>query len=205
MNSVRKPWQFNESPVCAIHLEAGMKPLNIQMFVDAAALLSGCAVSETFFLFDDNPASRSKGTSRLSSACYPGQLIRWYLTPIDVQTPVWIKAIQFSQGLAAALPGRPEASTGSVLDSQEAAAPAKADLGLSESVARIALDKAQCGPWGFVWSGYVPAWVLPDHPYRYDIQFVFGGGQSTAFAVGGPSLVYPICLCASEESSTDAL
>jgi hypothetical protein len=188
------------------------------MFVDATALLSGSTVSETFFLFDDSPASKGKGTSSLSSACYPGQLIRWYLTPIDVQTPVWINAIQFHPAFPAQYSPQREAATESAVDSRGNAVaapaedsaridPALAEVApaLSQLVARIALDDAQCGPWGLVWSGYVPAYLQPDQPYHYGIQFVFGGRQSTAFAVDGPSLIYPVCSCAAEEASTGVL
>lgn len=185
-----------------------MKPLNIQMFVDATALLAGSTVSETFFLFDDSPASKGKGTSFLTSVCYPGQLIRWYLTPIDVQTPVWIKAIQFGHEFPAEYPPSSEAAleSASAADSgNDSPAAAEAAPVPSRLVERVALHGAQCGPWNLVWSGYLPAYLQPDRPYRYGIQFVFGSCQFTAFAVDGPSLVYPACSCVALDASCDVL
>jgi hypothetical protein len=70
--------------------------LNIQIFVDVIAMMTGSPVEKTVFIYDDSPSgSVGKGTHKAISAVYPGQLIQWNLYPVDVQTPAWIGGITF--------------------------------------------------------------------------------------------------------------
>ncbi|PTE21738.1 hypothetical protein C5F48_10715 [Cereibacter changlensis JA139] len=73
-----------------------MTPVNIQVFVDVIALLSGASPAQAVHLFDDSSAgSEALGTTGLVSSVLPGQLVRWTVTPLDVQTQVWIRGIAF--------------------------------------------------------------------------------------------------------------
>ncbi|MGY4403785.1 hypothetical protein [Bradyrhizobium sp. USDA 3315] len=79
-----------------------MTPLNIRVFVDVIALLLGNAVDGNVFMFDDGVSGgESLGTAKLVSSVWPGQLVRWSLTPLDVQTMAWLTGVSFD---GAALP-----------------------------------------------------------------------------------------------------
>lgn len=75
-----------------------MPDLNIRILVDVLLLLSGRSPASSVFLFDDAPI-RGEGWGRadLRSPAAPGTLVRWTLTAIDLQTPVWLRAIDFAQ------------------------------------------------------------------------------------------------------------
>ncbi|PJR08815.1 hypothetical protein [Sinorhizobium meliloti] len=73
-----------------------MPPLNVQVFVDVVALLLGNPADDSVFLFDDNfCGGEDSGTAKLASPVWPRQLVRWSVTPLDVQTPVWLSGISF--------------------------------------------------------------------------------------------------------------
>ena len=75
-----------------------MQPLNIQIFVDVMALLLGNPPEGAVFAFDDSPLdSENNGTPTLQSTIWPGQLVRWTVTPVDVQTLVWISDLSFGE------------------------------------------------------------------------------------------------------------
>lgn len=75
---------------------------NIQVFVDVIALLAGLPAKKSVFIYDDSPdGSKGKGTVDISSSIHPGQLVRWTVNAIDVQTQVWIEAISFGDAAAA--------------------------------------------------------------------------------------------------------
>ncbi|MCG5480826.1 hypothetical protein [Sinorhizobium alkalisoli] len=77
-----------------------MSPLNIQVFVDVVALLLGNPADDNAFLFDDSfCGGEDSGTAKLASPVWPRQLVRWSVTPLDVQTPVWLSGLSFD-GLA---------------------------------------------------------------------------------------------------------
>lgn len=86
-----------------------MQPLNIQIFVDVVQLLLDEDASRAVFMFDDSAAyGEGQGTSGLRSPIWPGQLVRWSLNPIDVQTPIWIARIEFGdEPIAAPAPCPP--------------------------------------------------------------------------------------------------
>lgn len=77
-----------------------MQPLNIQIFVDVMALLLGNPAEGAVFAYDDSPVpSQNKGTPNLQTPVWPGQLVRWYLIALDVQTPAWIRRVRFGSNL----------------------------------------------------------------------------------------------------------
>lgn len=74
-----------------------MTPLNIRVFVDVIALLSGASVDSTVFFYDDALVpSPGRGTHALRTSVTPGQFVRWTVTALDVQTPVWIRRLDFA-------------------------------------------------------------------------------------------------------------
>ena len=73
-----------------------MSTLNIQVFVDVIALLSGAPLNKAVHMFDDGAiGSEGQGTHMLVSAVLPGQLVRWTVNAVDVQTQVWLKDVTF--------------------------------------------------------------------------------------------------------------
>ncbi|UPJ68300.1 hypothetical protein [Bradyrhizobium sp. 191] len=73
-----------------------MTPLNIRVFVDVVALLLGNSADGNIFLFDDSLCGgQGSGTAKLASPVWPGQLVRWSLTPLDVQAPAWLTGVSF--------------------------------------------------------------------------------------------------------------
>lgn len=78
-----------------------MQPLNIQIFVDVMALLLDNPTEGAVFAYDDSPVpSQNKGTPMLQTPVWPGQLVRWSLIALDVQTPAWIRRISFGANMA---------------------------------------------------------------------------------------------------------
>lgn len=72
--------------------------LNIRIFVDVIALLLGHPADGAVFLYDDSPYGGSEaGTAKRVSPVWPGQLVRWSVTPLDVQTPVWLADLPFGE------------------------------------------------------------------------------------------------------------
>lgn len=139
-----------------------MSVLNIQIFVDVIALLVDSPVEAAVFLYDDSPVtSAGRGTPQLRSPAYPGQLVRWSLAPIDVQTPVWLDSLTFGPH-PAGLPDEAQIPT-----------PPRPDP-----------------IWARRWEGYVPWGLLPGVDYPYRLTLAFGGAITRRLIIDGPSLVY---------------
>ena len=154
-----------------------MSKLNIQIFVDVIAMMTGSPVEKTVFIYDDSPSgSVGKGTHKAISAVYPGQLIQWNLYPVDVQTPVWLGGITFGPqetGVAVA----PQAGSTATTDSADGT---QAGQGLVGGKT----------PWLCTWTGYAPLCMLPNygHPYTLHLQF---GTTGKMISVAGPQLAFP--------------
>lgn len=71
-------------------------PINIVMVVDVLAALSLGSLQGSLYLMDNGPRSRYQGTANLVTACRPGQRINWIVYALDVQTPILIESITFS-------------------------------------------------------------------------------------------------------------
>lgn len=148
-----------------------MSKLNIQIFVDVIAMMTGSPVEKTVFIYDDSPSgSVGKGTHKAISAVYPGQLIQWNLYPVDVQTPVWLGGITFG-------PQGAEADSTAITGSTDGT---QAGQGLVGSET----------PWLCTWTGYAPLCMLPNygHPYTLHLQF---GTTGKMISVPGPQLAFP--------------
>ncbi|WP_075602922.1 hypothetical protein [Saccharicrinis aurantiacus] len=75
-----------------------MNTTNINIAIDVIAALSDKTLRGNIFVMDDGLLnSRNKGTDHLVTVCSAGQLIKWSIYAIDLQTPVSIKSISFSQ------------------------------------------------------------------------------------------------------------
>ncbi|SIS91234.1 hypothetical protein [Insolitispirillum peregrinum] len=140
--------------------------LNIQVYVDVVALLVGKPVERSVFLYDDGPFPGSgMGTPALSSPVGPGQWVRWTMTPIDVQTPVWIDSLTFGCGTVPA--------------------PSVTDLPRSDELP---------GPtplWARSWEGMIPpVGLTPDTTYPYRMVIGFGEDDGKLVALDGASLAY---------------
>lgn len=148
---------------------------NIQIFVDSIALAAGGAPEKTVFIYDDSPSgSTLKGTSRTSTAVYPGLFVRWEVNAIDTQAPVWISGLSFG-------PKRTET-------------PCAAE-GAWRPAAAVVLQQAgttpEQTPWLFTWDGIVPACIAPNVGYPYVIHFSFGY-RALPHIVEGPQLIWPV-------------
>jgi len=181
-----------------------MQPLNIQIFVDVIALLADQPKEPTVFAYDDSClGSQGKGTRHLHSAVWPGQLVRWSIVPIDVQTHIWIDQIVFGPEIApagaAAAPSasEPLAAGTTATKGGEEKSPPEGEPVASAPVAPAAECAAGPGaapvfwPWQKDWQGYVP-WCLPPgiaQPYRLHLRC---NADGRAVVVDGPALVFPL-------------
>lgn len=178
-----------------------MQPLNIQIFVDVIALLADQPNEATVFAYDDSSlGSQGKGTRHLHSAVWPGQLVRWSLVPIDVQTHIWIDQIVF--GLESGPAGTATAPSAS--ETPAAGTPAtggEEEKSPPQSETRAGATAAECAavpeaapvfwPWQKDWQGYVP-WCLPPgiaQPYRLHLRC---NADGRAVVVDGPALVFTL-------------
>ena len=70
--------------------------INIVIAVDAIGALSDQRLENNLFMMNDGPYEREgAGGSALVTSCAPGQLIKWTIYPIDLQSPASIKSIRF--------------------------------------------------------------------------------------------------------------
>jgi hypothetical protein len=163
-----------------------MPTLNIQVFVDVVALLSGAPTTKAVHMFDDGGlGSARQGTPDLVTAVLPGQLVRWTVNAVDVQTQVWLKDVVFGP-----VPAAPEP----VAD-ETAAADADAAQDDAEDGVVMPLVQAQAPAipvWGKRFEGYVPFAILPDLPHVYHLKLAFASGTGPTVTVDGPALRFVI-------------
>jgi hypothetical protein len=174
-----------------------MKNLNIQVFVDVIALLSGSSVDKSVFIYDDSPAgSVGKGTPSAVSAVYPGQFIQWSVYAIDVQTIVWVNSISFGPRVVGSLDPSstlPEA-TGDTAEAAEGTnnaeqQPSTDDVDSHANVSIAPLEVVQTQPWLLRWEGYAPACMSPNVDYPYALHLKFKTGET--IVIDGPKLAFP--------------
>ena len=147
-----------------------MNTLHIKVFVDVIALLSGEPIKRSVHMFDDSGAgSKGQGTHELVSAASPGQLIKWTINALDVQTQVWIKDIKFG-------------SAPTVMETVD-------DDSKAENV--MATDEVPL--WGKNFEGFMPSNIFPKSSYSYYLNLAFSESCKRVFTVNGPKL-----LCASQ-------
>lgn len=159
-----------------------MTALNIHVFVDVVALLSGAPAARAVHMFDDGRCgSKGLGSAALVSSVLPGQLLRWTVTPIDVQTQVWIRDIAFGPA--------PE-PTAPVVDSETA------EEGATEAPgAPVTSDEApEAGApepvpvWARRFEGFVPFEIVPNAPHPYRIDLCFAAARGPSVTIRGPAL-----------------
>lgn len=138
-------------------------PVNILITLDSIAALSLERLEDMIFLTDDAWCSQDKGTSRLVTACTPGQAIHWRILAVDVQTPALIAGITFLPADDA-----PDGSSG-------------IDGGIDPGLERLAMPEWRC------WSLVVPCGTPPGR-YRYRLAVQIGSGARSTIAIDGPAL-----------------
>lgn len=161
-----------------------MQTLNILVFVDVIALLSGAPLNKAVHMFDDSGlGSEGQGTHALVSSVLPGQLVRWTINAIDVQTQVWIKELNF--GPVIEHPASAEVESEAIADEPDdgAGQPAseEPELCLPEAPGPVPI-------WGKRFEGYVPFEILPELPHVYHFKLAFAEGNGPAVTVDGPAL-----------------
>lgn len=164
-----------------------MTILNVHMFVDAVALLSGAPQSQAVHMFDDSRIGREdQGAPSLVSSVVPGQLVRWTVNPIDVQTQVWIKSIAFGPATTASENEEAGDDTSNAVAKEENA-DAMQSVDEPLGVPR-AMDAAPV--WGQRFEGYVPYEILPGVPHPYRVDLCFASGSGPAITIEGPALCF---------------
>lgn len=175
-----------------------MPTLNIQVFVDVIALLSGAPSNKAVHMFDDGGmGSEGQGTHALISAVLPGQLVRWTVNALDVQTQVWLKDVTFGPATESTVSDEAEAQ--STTDEPEA------DAGQQTSEAPNPWQESAAGPvaiWGKRFEGYIPFEILPELPHVYHFKLAFAEGNGPAVTVDGPALRFALPQVAETNYST---
>jgi hypothetical protein len=192
---------------------------NINIAVDVVAALSNKSLKGNIFLMDDGSfESENQGTDHLTTLCIPGQLIRWTVYAVDLQTPVAIKNITFLS------------NEGYLNEQVEEAIPIKKHLDNKTvateetpvKVATLAEDKAPEAILQtttpdqeanketiaenqaaedqqkvvfnydnldrFDWTGYVPQNLVPGLEYNYRLEIQMGEGKYSNLAIETSSL-----------------
>lgn len=135
-----------------------MQPINILIAVDSIAALSKGTLTDNVHLTDDHPLSRDKGTARLSTACCPGQWLRWDVLAVDVQSPAVVAGIDFLPSLDA-----PEES------------------GVDPDIDRYVMPRWRS------WMGLVPCDAPPGR-YRYRLALQIGSGAQSVIFIDSASI-----------------
>lgn len=183
-----------------------MAVLNIQLFVDVVALLSGASTEQAVFFYDDGRlSSEGQGSPALVSAVLPGQFVRWAVNPIDVQTQIWIQQITFDGAPVMGNGQEVETSTGGEGQGHQAQPAETPDEGASAALAPegIAYPLPQVPVWGRGFEGFVPFTMLPGVRYPYHVELSCGISGGNTIRIDGPALLFPaLPLC--EQSQADA-
>lgn len=141
-----------------------MKPnVNIVVLVDVVGALSdGTLHNGNLSLIDDGQFdSAGQGTTDLCTVVAPGQVVQWSAVAVDVQTPVEIRSISF---LGA--PGPPPAGGGGQAGETETKTP---DV--------------------LVWSGIVPAHLVPGARYGYRLELQMHEGRNSVLGLETAALM----------------
>jgi hypothetical protein len=141
-----------------------MKPrIDIVVVVDVIGALSDETLLGNLWMMDNGSGqSTGQGTPELSTACCAGQLIKWAVRAVDLQTPVEIGRITFPGGCAEQAPAEPASGSAGPTD--------RIDLGLN------------------VWSGVVPPYLTAGTTYRYTLELHMYEGRNSVMSIDSPSL-----------------
>jgi hypothetical protein len=169
-----------------------MATLNIQIFVDVIGLLSGAPITKAVHMFDDGGiGGEGQGTSALMTSVLPGQLVRWTVNALDVQTQVWIKDIGFGPIPEDASPAEVAADAASVAATEELGAETQLDeVPMTAEKPELVLPAppAPHPVWGKRFEGHIPFEILPDLPHLYHLKLAFASGNGQIITVNGPAL-----------------
>ncbi|MFG2003954.1 hypothetical protein ACGFNU_32835 [Spirillospora sp. NPDC048911] len=189
--------------------------VNIVIAVDVIKCLSeGSLLNGNLSMMDDGKyQSTGQGTAELCTVCCPGQVVRWTVVPLDVQTPVAIKNITF-------LPSRDDdddvndSGNGngkrSVLDSwssllvpdttqplEEVRGPGYGEAALPDGGPSDGGAPDGASPDGAlvdenptldVWDGVVPPFLEPAVSYRYRLELQMYEGERSTLQIESPAL-----------------
>jgi hypothetical protein len=152
--------------------------VNIVALVDVMRALSqGTLDNGNLSLVDDGSFdSEGQGTPGLRTVVAPGQVVQWSALAVDVQTPVAIAGITF---LGAAGPGgNGTAGNGTAQNGTNG-------NGAGASAQAPAAENPDLN----VWSGIVPAWLIPGVPYQYRLRLKMHDGPHSVLQVDSPALI----------------
>lgn len=136
--------------------------ININIAVDVIAALSERKLEKHVFLMDNSLlGGTGQGTNHLTTFCRPGQVIKWLVYAIDLQTPVAIKNITFIGG------------------NNDCNSMDQVNCGYGERDNPDTKD----------WTGIVPCYMVPQLPYRYRLELQMGEGLHSILCIDAPSLM----------------
>jgi hypothetical protein len=192
---------------------------NINIAVDVVAALSDKSLKGNVFLMDNGSfESTNQGTDYLTTLCIPGQLIRWTVYAIDLQTPVAIKNISFlsnTEGIKdpveeeilfnecsdTKIVATKELHTdGESLTDDSVCQPDLPSSPIDQELNQetIAEDKAPKSEVQnvfyydnldrFDWTGYVPQNLVPGLEYNYRLELQMGQGKYSSLSIETSSL-----------------
>jgi hypothetical protein len=147
-----------------------MRPkVNIIALVDVIGALSDRTLQHgNLCLVDDSGyEGTGQGTAELCTLVLPGQVVEWTALAVDVQTPLVIRGITFLAADGSALPAAPAPDPAAGQDAEPA------------------------NPDALVWSGVVPATLVPGQPYRYQLDLQMDQGRDSILSTNAPALMCP--------------
>lgn len=163
--------------------------IHINIAVDTISALSEKQLEGNLFLMDDGIyESIGQGTTDLVTHCVPGQLIYWVIHPVDLQTPVSLKSIEFlsSQQIDISQEDLLQSNTLPICHSY----PTTPSQCHHENLDEVAVaDEVQQDPDAFVWSGYVPFYLQPGLVYHYRLTVQIGHGGNSVMSIETPGLL----------------
>jgi hypothetical protein len=176
--------------------------INIVLAVDVIAALSNRSLEGSLYMMDDGPLpGEHQGTSHLTTCCWPGWEITWTAHQVDLQTPVAIKSIRFKRLDPGGTATTEAADDAPVAQPSAANAPTPASTAANDPSASVgdagiegwtAPDEIPGDPSTRVWSGIVPACLIPGYHYRYEIVLEMAVGINSLLSIESPSLVVPL-------------
>lgn len=136
--------------------------VNINIAVDVVAALTQQTLHKNIF-FMDNSISNSlyEGTEYLTTKCQAGQMIKWNIYAIDLQTPIVIKNISFINDKSC-------------------------DVNKENSNAEYSEKN---NPDAKTWTGIVPWYMTPNVPYKYRLEVQMGEGPKSILSIDSACLM----------------
>ncbi len=161
---------------------------NIVAAVDVAAALSHRTLEGNIVMMDDSWGSLHRGSSRLSTECWPGSEVIWTPRAIDVQTPLAIRSIEFLcyEPSRASFPGELQDAEGEeaeAAEGEEAAAEGEEVAAAAAATPGHPQDLS-----AKIWGGIVPWCAIPGWSYRYRLVLQMAKGENSIMSIDTLSL-----------------